>query len=267
MSAFISKCQSWPASVAVFVLCFLAAVLAQANPTEADEPVVDTALVIAIDVSDSVDASRYKLQMEGVARALEDRAVVDVITSGPSGAILLTLVAWSDSAEVAIPWRTIRNFDDATQFAAEVRKLPQRVGEFTCAGRMFEFLKETVVTNLPVTSRRVVVDVSGDGIDNCVRRTAVDSARDDLLNLGTTINGLPIIVKGENDTVGAGAYRAPGYGLDNLSPDSDMTTLDVWYRDHVIGGPGSFLLTAHGFDDFGRAFRQKFVTEISDASR
>ncbi len=79
------------------------------------------------------------------------------------------------------------------------------------------------------------------------------------------INGLPIIVKGENDIVGSGAYRAPGLPLDGatIGPATGETTLDTWYKSYVVGGPAHFLLPAQGFEDFGRAFRQKFLTEIS----
>lgn len=89
-----------------------------------------------------------------------------------------------------------------------------------------------------------------------------------MLELGVTINGLPILVPGENDVVGVGAFRKPGFGLRELPGTSDQaaTTLDRWYRDHVIGGPGSFLLVAQGYEDFARALRRKLVTEISSAA-
>lgn len=248
----------------------LGAVAAVAPPAFANSissaPMVDTALILAIDVSNSVDAERYTLQMEGVARALEDPGVISAITAGAEGGILLTLVAWSDRAEVALPWQTIHSSEDAARVAELVRRLPQNAGEYTCTSRMLEFVKEIVVPDVPASARRIVLDVSGDGIDNCAIRQASDRERDALVAAGVTINGLPIIVKGENDIVGSGAYRAPGYALEDLGPDKDTTTLDAWYRDHVIAGPGAFLKTAQGFEDFGRAFRQKFVTEISSFS-
>ena len=118
--------------------------------------------------------------------------------------------------------------------------------------------------HLPLPADRVVIDVSGDGIDNCTEPDAFDAARDALLSAGATINGLPILVPGENDVVGAGAFRAPGYGLRPAGPGQGQeTTLDGWYRAHVVGGPGSFLLAAQGYGDFARALRQKFVLEIS----
>jgi Protein of unknown function (DUF1194) len=226
---------------------------------------VDTALVLAVDVSNSVDAARYHLQMEGIAEALEDSGVISAITNGPKGGIMLALVTWADHAELALPWTIVRSADDAREFAALIRLVPQTKGEYTCTARMFEKIRETILPDTPAKAGRAVVDVSGDGIDNCGQPGESRAERDQLLAAGVTINGLPIIVKGENEIVGSGAYRAPGYGLKVLPiEDQKMTTtLDAWYEANVIGGPGGFLLKANGFEDFGRAFRQKFVSEIS----
>ena len=225
----------------------------------------DTALVLAVDVSDSVDATRYALQMEGIAQALEDDRVVNTITSGAQGRILISLVQWADQAEIALPWQIIETADDARRIAALIRTLPQKAGEFTCVARTMRYVRDQVLSELPMMTVRAVIDVSGDGIDNCQDPSESIAVRDQLANAGIVINGLPIIVEGENEVVGSGAYRAPGYGLRALprGPATSSTTLDAWYRKHVIGGPGAFLIVAHGFEDFGRAFRQKFITEVS----
>jgi uncharacterized protein DUF1194 len=236
------------------------------GPGRAEEGVgADTALVLAVDVSESVDDNRYRLQMEGIARALEDPGVIDAITGGYKGAILLTLVTWADAAETALPWQLIRSAEEARRVAALVRTLPHRRGEYTCMARMIATVSARILDSAPASAARRVLDVSGDGIDNCAEPEATEHARDELVGKGVTINGLPIIVKGENDIVGAGAYRAPGFGLRELpkGPDTDKTTLDAWYGSHVIGGPSAFLQVALGYEDFGRAFRQKFVVEIS----
>lgn len=234
-----------------------------APASKSDEAQFDTALVIAIDVSQSVDDSRYKLQMGGIASALEDPGVISAITSGINGKILVSLIAWSDSAETMLPWQRIESASDAFEVAKTIRSLPVRRGEFTCMARMLETLPIGILNDLPSKALRIVIDVSGDGIDNCAERKRSDQARDSLIASGMTLNGLPIIVAGENEVVGSGAYRAPSYGLGNLGPDTDTTTVDAWYSEHVIGGPGAFLMKADGYEDFGRAFRQKFVTEIS----
>lgn len=232
----------------------------------ADSPVeVDTALIVAVDISDSVNAERYSLQMEGIARALEDPGVINAITSGPRGGIAIALVEWTDTAELTIPWQIVRSPGEALRVAAAVRGLRQRAGEYTCVSRMLEYVRDRVVANLPLSATRIVLDVSGDGIDNCRDPADTLRERDALVGSGVQINGLPIIVAGENDIVGAGAYRAPGFGLRTLEvgPGTHQTTLDAWYAGHVIGGPAAFLIRANGFEDFGRAFRLKFVTEIS----
>ncbi len=203
------------------------------------------------------------MQMDGIALALEDDRVLDAITSGPNGAILLALVSWSDHAEVSMPWRVIGSREDALAAAAAIRSLPQSKGEYTCLTRMLALVRERVVGDVPADATRTVIDVSGDGIDNCATAEETGAERDRLVELGVTINGLPIIVKGENETVGAGAYRAPGFGLRESGPGVHETTLDAWYGQYVVGGPQGFVLKADGFEDFGRAFRQKFVAEIS----
>lgn len=228
---------------------------------------VDTALIVAVDVSESVDDARYKLQMEGIAEALEDDGVISAILDGRHGAILFTLVAWADRTEIALPWRRIASREQAFVVAREVRRTRRYGGEFTCLGRMFRTLAASVVPRIPGKPSRVVIDVSGDGTDNCSPETVTDIERDALVALDTTINGLPIIEKA-GEVVGAGAYRAPGNAFETLPPprNDEALTLDVWYGRHVIGGAGAFVLPAHGYDDFGRAMRQKFVTEISALS-
>jgi hypothetical protein len=247
----------------IIVAALSASSMHQALADEALE--VDTALILAVDVSNSVDEGRYRLQMEGIALAIEDEAVVTAITAGTKGAILLSLIEWADKAEMTIDWHLIRNVEDARAFAGKVRSLPHRMGEYTCLSRMMDIVKETIIDRIPAAAARVVLDVSGDGIDNCAVPSASDAMRDELIANDITINGLPIIVKGENDLVGAGAYRAPGFGFHELlgNDNEPATTLDKWFREHVIGGPAAFLHTAQGYEDFGRAFRQKFVTEIS----
>ena len=100
-------------------------------------------------------------------------------------------------------------------------------------------MSDKVVTQIPVKAYRIVVDVSGDGSDNCNNLEPIDAIRDELVNWGVTVNGLPILEGGEKET------------------------LEDWYKEHVKGGVGSFVLPANGFEDFGRAIRQKFVIEMS----
>jgi hypothetical protein len=252
------------------VLAIWASVLANALPAARAGvgQAADVALIVAVDVSQSVDEERYRLQMEGIAQALEDPGVISAIMNGANGNILITMIAWADTATPILDWTRISSKADAYNVAAHVRRLPHTGGEFTCMARMLRGVALKVIPDIPVNAQRIVLDVSGDGIDNCSDRDALHEERDRVLALSATINGLPIIVPGENETVGSGAYRAPGFGLRELSqrPDAESTTLDQWFKDHIIGGPGAFLMAAQGYADFGRALRQKFVTEISAAA-
>jgi hypothetical protein len=255
--------QHSPRRSSRFGALFLFALLTVCVSPSRAQTTVDTALVVAVDVSQSVDEERYRLQLEGIAQALEDPATMGAIVGGEHASIMFSLVVWSDRPELIIGWRMIRGMGDAMRIAGEIRSLPTKGGEFTCVARMLSHVETLVLPSLPLPAARMVVDVSGDGIDNCSRSTETDAIRARLTDAGVTINGLPILVPGENDTVGAGMYRAPGFGLSEGGPERDMTTLPAWYRDHVIGGPGAFLHVARGYEDFARAFRRKFVQEIS----
>lgn len=234
--------------------------------SETAAPTPATALVLSIDTSGSVDAARYNLQLEGVAEALEDPVTLSAISAASGAGVYLAIVIWADAAQIAIDWRRVASAADARAVAAVVRRLPRTPGEFTCIGGMLRTVNARLMRSIPTPVDRVVIDVSGDGIDNCGGVEEIHEERDALTALGATINGLPIRVPGENDVVGVGAFRKPGFGLRELPGMSDQepSTIDRWYKDHVIGGPGSFILVAQGYEDFARALRRKLVTEISD---
>ena len=200
---------------------------------------VDTALIVSVDVSNSVDDGRYKLQMEGIAKALEDPEVLKAILNGPQGGILFSMVTWADKPKFSLPWERISSKEDALAVAAKVRGLPRQTGEFTCVSGMLRSISDKVVPQIPAKALRTVVDVSGDGKENCNPDEPPALVRDELAAAGVTVNGLPIL---EGD---------------------EGSTLEDWYRENVMGGPGAFVLPAHGFGDFGRAIRQKFMIEIS----
>ena len=229
-------------------------------------PLVDIALLVSVDVSNSVDEHRYKLQMEGIAEALEDKGVLDAITGGTVGGILFGMVTWADRPTFVMPWTRISTKEEAGAVAAKVRKLQLQSGEFTCMTRMMRSVNDKIVPQIPAKATRIVVDVSGDGPDNCNADESIESVRDELVATGVTINGLPINEGDPNAPVGEGAYRAPGTAFKDSAltkPNVAPVTLEEWYRAHVMGGVGSFVLPANGYADFGRAMRQKFVIEIS----
>lgn len=204
-----------------------------------DLPQVDTALILSVDVSSSVDEARYHLQMEGIAAALEDDAVINTVLGGPNGRILVAMVTWADKAKLSVPWTVISNAEQSKALAATIRKLPQQEGEFTCLARMLRYVADKVVSRMPSRASKIVIDVSGDGPDNCNTGKLLETSRSDLFAAGLTINGLPIL------------------------DGKDAASIEDFYKENVIGGPGAFLVAAKGYEDFARAFRQKFVVEVS----
>ncbi len=223
------------------LLAMLAASAPSALLAAAQAEQVDLALVMAVDVSESVDDARFTLQMDGIARALESREVQASVLSGPHQAMLLALVQWSNRPVLSLPWTLLTSGADVQQFAARVRRLRRASNGFTCMSVALRSIADKLLTQLPVPAERVVVDVSGDGRDNCNPLETVDQVRDELAASSVTLNGLPIL---EGD---------------------EAATLEGWYRDHLIGGPNAFLVPAESFDDFDRAIRRKFVTEMSAA--
>jgi hypothetical protein len=222
---------------------------------------VDTALIVAIDVSNSVDEQRYRLQMEGIAQALEDPGVIQAIVGGAKGGILFSLVTWSDQPTVNLPWTHIASEADAKAAARKVRLLPRQSGEFTCMTRMMRVVSDKIVPQIPAKAAKVVLDISGDGRDNCNSAEPIEKVRDELVQFGVTVNGLPILTPDGPEVVTPGAPSTQSY----LPEQQKADPLEEWFRDNVKGGPGSFVLPANGYADFGRAIRQKFVLEVSEA--
>lgn len=255
------------APLAVTAITALLAWLALERVSLADEQ-ADTALVMAVDISQSVDENRYRLQMEGIAQALEDPDVIRVITSGPRKSVLFTLIGWADRARVLLPWTWIASASDAAAVARMLRSLPVASGEYTCVGRLMKYLSDVTLAQLPVKAERVVVDVSGDGPDNCTSLQYVDDLRDKLVDRGTIINGLPILEDGTEREIERW-NRAPGSTQHEfpLPSKEDAKTLTRWYERHVMGGAGAFVITAQGYEDFARAIRRKFILEIAWGKR
>lgn len=259
-----STAAGWRRAVPRAFLMSLAALVTSLAATFAlavGEEEVDTALIVAIDVSNSVDDQRYKLQMEGIAQALEDPEVIQAIVGGAKGGILFSLVTWSDQPTVKLPWIHIASAADAKAAARKVRAMPRQGGEFTCMSRMMRVVSDKIVPQIPAKAAKVVLDVSGDGRDNCNSVEPVEQVRDELVSYGVTVNGLPILPTEGPEVVTPGAPSSQSY----LPSGQTVDPLEQWYRDSVKGGQGSFVLPAHGYADFGRAIRQKFVLEVSDS--
>ena len=227
---------------------FLSAITAMGQ----EAPPVDTALVVSVDISNSVDDARYRLQMGGIAKALEDPGVIEAITGGSGGGILFSMVTWADTPSFVIPWVRISNKADSFAVAKRVRSLRRQGGEFTCMTRMLRSVNDKIVPQIPAKASRIIVDVSGDGPDNCNADETIEHVRNELVSNGVTINGLPILLDTPEDSA-----------LLPKAVPGGPPPLEQWYREHVMAGPGSFVLPAQGYGDFERAIRQKFVIEVS----
>jgi hypothetical protein len=206
--------------------------------TGAEGPPVGTALVLLVDVSGSIDDREYRLQRDGIAQAFRDPAVASAIRSQSHGAVAVTVIEWSSSETIVVPWTIVRNERDAARFANLVASVNRSGSGATCIGDAIVFAV-AALDECPCRPLRRVIDVSGDGIGSG-GWVGVDQAREMALAAGITVNGLPI-----------------------LDPDED--DLEPYYRDRVIGGDDSFIVEAHGFDDFARALRHKLIREIAQS--
>ena len=209
---------------------------------------VDLELVLAIDVSGSIDAHEAGLQRNGYIAAITDDRVIAAIASGRLGRIALAYFEWGGSTQqnTLVPWHIIDDKPSAVAFATALKAAPRRlVADRTSISGAIIFALPMFTTN-GIESPRQVIDISGDGPNNSGER--VDAARDLAVNAGVTINGLPVV----ND-------RPNRFGLPGI-PE-----LDRYYAGCVIGGPGAFLIVANTFQDFAAAILRKFIIEIAAA--
>ena len=207
------------------------------------ETAVDLELVLAVDVSRSMDLDEQHLQRDGYVAALQHPDVVDAIRSGPLGRIALTYVEWAgpQSQVVIVPWTLIDSEAAADRVAGLLSAAPlgRYTGTSISGGLMFA--AETLVKNTFAGTRRII-DVSGDGPNN--RGLPVRPISTGIAGSGVTINGLPLTLK------------AP------VEPYS-IANLDVYYEDCVIGGPGAFTLPVREKAQLATAIRRKLVLEIA----
>jgi hypothetical protein len=216
---------------------------------------VDVALVLAVDHSSSVDAAEWKLQLEGYAAAFRSPQVKASIASGYNQRIAVTMFRWSDYSlqETLIGWTVLRSPEDADMFAAQIlqfSKLPWLNG--TCIAGALTFANE-LLNQLPANAERLVIDVSGDEAESCgPNGPYARQIRDELVNNGIQINGLPIL----SATIPEYSFGVP------IGGDPNENT-ERFYREQVIGGPGAFLVVAEGFQGFAAAVQRKLLLEIA----
>lgn len=209
----------------------------------AAEP-VDLQLVLAVDVSRSVDDEEFQMQREGYALALQDPRVLNVIVSGVHRAIGVTYMEWANAhlQRQVVGWTRIGDGESAALFAEAILRAPRSFAGWTSISGAIDYGLQ-LLERSPFTSERRVIDVSGDGSNNSGRPPAF--ARDDAVKQGVTINGLPIVNEKPSPW---------------LPPEPN---LDEYYAANVIGGPGAFVIVAEDFLSFRTAILNKLIREIA----
>jgi hypothetical protein len=205
---------------------------------------VDMELVLAVDVSYSMDPDEQALQREGYIVGLTSPEFLGALKQGAHGRIAITYVEWAGIADqkVVVPWRVIDGSETAKGFTDEIAAAPYRRAYRTSISGALLFASPLFEANQHHGSRRVV-DVSGDGVNN--QGPPVTVIRDELLAKNVTVNGLPIMLKRP------------------LAASMDIENLDVYYEDCVIGGPGAFVVPIKEREKFKEATRTKLVLEVA----
>jgi hypothetical protein len=239
-----------PRRIVALCLALLVAVIVGrlSQPALADDEQVDLLLVLAADVSRSVDERKFRLQREGYAAAIVDPRVVRAMTAGPTGRIALCFLEWASDGEqiVIIDWTPVASADHAQAISRQIREAPRAFMGRTSISAGIDY-SMAVLARSPFAGQRRVIDVSGDGTNNSGR--PVTAARDAAIAQGVTINGLVIL-------------------SDVPLPTNPMHThppggLTAYYENNVIGGPGAFVVEAENFEAFGQLLVSKLVKEIA----
>lgn len=230
------------------LLAVLALVAAPLSARAAEA--VDLLLVLAADVSRSVDHTKFQLQRDGYAAAINDPRVMNAIMSGANRRIALCYIEWSGAGaqKVVIEWTVIDGPDAARKFADTLVEAPRAFADRTSISGAIDFSMETLA-RAPFEAPRRTIDISGDGTHNSGR--GLLAAREDALATGVTINGLVIL-----------SESPLPWNPEHTNPPGGLAK---YFQDNVIGGPGAFVTVAENFQSFGQALISKLVAEIAEA--
>lgn len=223
----------------IFLFACVMAILTVSVPDDGRSETVELELVLAIDASASVGRAEFDLQARGLAAAFRHPEVAAAISALDGRAVMVSLVQWSspDRQRVGVSWTRIMNASDARTMAGKIARMPRYVGSGgTAIGQAIAYAQAHLDGN-GIDGRRKVIDVSGDGRANMGRMPS--RSRDEVVDAGTTINGLAIL--------------------------NEETGVDRYYSENVIGGAGAFIMTATDYSSFQEAIRRKLVREITGA--
>jgi hypothetical protein len=211
---------------------------------------VDLLLALAMDVSRSMEQPKFLLQREGYAAAITNPQVLDAIRSGAHQKIAICFIDWSGAGEQrqVIDWSIIASAENARHFGDLIFEAPRSFNDRTSIGGGIGFAAAQIA-KAPFEAERRAIDVSGDGTNNAGRD--VQSARDQAVAKGIVVNGIAILTELQYS-------RIP----EHTNPPGG---LEKYYRDNVIGGPGSFVMVAEDFSSFGRSMVKKLIAEIATA--
>ena len=212
--------------------------------TPAAQEIVDIELVLAVDVSLSMSPQELNIQRDGYAAALVHEDVIRAIEDGLHGKVAVTYFEWAGDfmQRVIVPWTVIASREDAEAFAEMLTATPLRSARRTSISGALLYARDLFAESGYRGLKRVV-DVSGDGPNN--QGPPVESVRDELMAMGITINGLPLMTDG------------------GLASAYDVDELDVYYTHCVIGGPGAFMVPVNDWSQFPEAVRRKLVLELA----
>jgi hypothetical protein len=230
------------------LLAVLTAVMFVSRAVAAEQ--VDLLLVLASDVSRSVDAAKFKLQRDGYVAAISNPRVIEAIKSGPHGRIAICFIEWSGvgAQKVVVDWMMIDGVKAAQDFASQLDEAQRSFADRTSISGGIDFAMAQL-EHAPFQATRRTIDVSGDGTNNSGRD--VTAARDEALAQGATINGLVIL-----------SEQPLSWNADHTNPPGG---LEAYYRNNVTGGPNSFVMVAENFNTFGQAILNKLVAEVAAA--
>ena len=218
-------------------VCLALPLLASSHPGAAQEQSqVDLELMLAVDVSSSVNLEEFELQMRGLSDAFRHPAVIAAIQSTGKNGIAVSVMQWSDEFKqtVVVDWMPVHDEESALVLARRIRNAPRAIsGGQTAISGALRFALEEIAVN-PFNGRRKVIDLSGDGRANAGIHPM--PFRDSAVLQGVTVNGLAIL--------------------------NEEPFVDSYYQYSVIGGTGAFLMTATDYEDFAQAILEKLIKEI-----